>query len=43
MTTTQRLRDSLSTMLIRSGFRSLRSLGFAIGLKSHETFYGYTN
>jgi len=43
MTISQHLRDSLSTALLRSGFRSLRSLGFAIGLKSHETFYGYTN
>jgi hypothetical protein len=41
MTTSQRLRNSVASVLTQSGFRSLRSLGFWIGLKAHETFYGY--
>jgi len=42
MTRTQRLRDFISGPLTRSKFYTLRSLGWAIGLKAHETFYGYT-
>lgn len=42
MTRIQHIRDAISITLLRSGLLSVRSIGWWIGLKAHETFYGYT-
>ena len=37
------MRDAIATPLIASGWSWLRAIGYLVGLRATETFYGYTH